>query len=448
MIYLVGFLITIGILVTIHEWGHYIVARYFNVKIQRFSIGFGKVIWKRTDKHDTEWVISAIPLGGYVKMLDSRNEKVPKHLYPFEFNHKKVWQRALIVAAGPLINIFFAFLLFTALYTFGIKDIKPILGEPTKGTPAYVSGIRGGEIVVKINQKPVNGWLDIRENIVGSGINEDYLSLTIKDNKYSYDQNIKINTKGMLKHPPTNIGLHPPYPNLPPIIYQLVDDYPAQKSGLVAGDRISKINQQPIYSWRDLTHELQKYPDEQITIEYLSAGTTQLRSVSLITQSYLRDGKKFGIIGIQPDREKVKIPEELIFRYSLDFPRAISHAFKRTIYSANLMVRFITGIIKGEVSWRLLNGPFVIAEIAGKSLADGLNTFIQFICAVSISLGIINLLPLPILDGGHLVFLAYETFTNRQPSKFAFDLLNRIGFTLIILLMATAIYNDIFHFFG
>lgn len=447
MLYLIGFIITIGLLVTIHEWGHFIVARIFNVKVLCFSIGFGKILLQRVDKQGTQWALSAIPLGGYVKMLDSRNEEVPPDLYHLEYNRKKVWQRMLIVAAGPLINILFAFLLFVGLHLFGIKDVQPILGAPIKNSPAELAGIVGGEKVLTINQKKVAGWLDIREQLVSSGISGDKVYLQVQKNNQAPTE-IIINSNGMLKHPPTNIGLRLPIPDLPPVINKVVKDMPADLAGLKAGDEILTINSVVVKNWQELSENINSRPEQRITIEFMRNGANEPLNLSLMTKSLDNSGKKIGIIGIEPNYKKMQIPPELFFRYSLPLPQAISRAFTRTWDSTKTMVRFIVGIFQGQVSWRFLNGPLVIAEVAGKSLADGLNSFVQFICAVSISLGVINLFPLPVLDGGHLVFLTYEWIMKKPPSKLAFEWLGRFGVVLILLLMITALYNDIFHFFG
>lgn len=466
MIYLIGFLITIGVLVTIHEWGHYIVARYCNVRVQVFSIGFGKILWQKADKNGTNWAISAIPLGGYVKMLDSRNEEVPPELYPFEFTRKKVWQKALIIAAGPVVNLIFAFILFVGLYSMGIKDVLPILGKPLTNSPAANAQIVGGEVVVRVNGKDVNSWQDIREKIIDAGINAGELSMEITEPLYSPNsqvgsvvdlvstahnkslQKININTSGTLKYPPINLGLRPPLPLVPAKINRLIPNLPAASSELKVGDEIISVDEKKINNWEELTLAIQAKPSVRINLQFLRAGAHEPLNTSILTNSQEIGGKKIGVIGIEPDYEKIKLPEELIFRHSLPIHLAVFQALNKTWDSSVRMVRFIKGIFTGEVSWRFLNGPFTIAEFAGKTLSDGLNSFIQFVCAVSISLGIINLFPLPVLDGGHLVLLAYEAITKKPPAAVASEWLNRIGVTLILLMMITAIYNDIFRYFG
>ena len=442
---IIGFIITIGILVTIHEWGHFFVARRCGVAVERFSIGFGPVLLRRKDTLGTEWALSAIPLGGYVKMLGDSDKPIAKNLRHAAYNQKPIWKRMAIVLAGPLANLIFAYMLYVGLHVAGIKDIRPILGAPEIGSRAEKAGVVGGETVLKVDTRNVAGWSDIRQSMIDRSVDGETLMLTLL-NPAGNEYEVSINVEGILQFPATEVGLNPPFPNPPAVVHQVFADSPAYSAKLQSGDRIVGINGESIESWRQMAQTIQKLPAKRINLTINRDGA--LQEISLLTSAEsLSDGTRVGRIGIAPNAEAFQLPPELFFRHALPLPKALQFSWHKTIDTAWLIPRFIHGIFSGKVSWRHLNGPIAIADVAGRSLADGINSFIQIMAAISISLGMMNLLPLPVLDGGHFVFLLYEAITRRPPSKVALEWLTRSGVTLLLLLMVLVIYNDISLYF-
>lgn len=445
----IGFLITIGVLVTIHEWGHFIVARLCGVGVLRFSIGFGPVLWQRHDRHGTAWALSLLPLGGYVKMLDEREAPVATDQLSSAYNRKPVWQRFAIVLAGPLANLILAYCLFVGLHLVGIKDVLPILGSPEVGTRAEAAGVVGGEMVLSVNDQPVSGWSDIRHAMVDSGVREGKLTLVLSNSRGN-TQNLEINVDGILQFPSTEIGLHPPLPNPPAVIFRPLSGGVAEIAGLRSGDLVVSINGEPINNWRHMAQTIQAIPGKRINLEVDRPIDDHIKrlSFSFITSAEtLSDGTRIGRIGVEPSPKAFRLEEQYYFRHALPLIPALMESWRKTVESILLIPRFLNGIAQGQVSWRYLNGPIAIADVAGRSLEDGLNSFVQIIAAISISLGVMNLLPLPVLDGGHLMFLLYEAITRRAPNAMALEWMSRAGVALLLLFMMLAMYNDITQYF-
>lgn len=446
---IVGFLITIGVLVTIHEWGHFIVARWCGVGVVRFSIGFGPILWQRQDRHGTAWALSLLPLGGYVKMVDERESPVDDEHLPFAYNRKPVWQRMAIVSAGPLANLLLAFLLFVALHLVGIKDVLPVLGAPEAGSRAALSGVVGGETVRSVNGQAIAGWSDIRQAMVDAGVREHSMQLEVSD-AAGGERTINLDVAGVLQFPSAEIGLHPPLPNPPAVVFRTMAGDPAELAGMLPGDEIISINGEAVQNWRHMAQSIQSLPGRRVLIEVQRQvnGESLRKTLSLITASTkLEDGSYLGRIGIEPSPTAFRLAPKWFFRHALSLPQALVVSWHKTVDTTLLIPRFLHGIINGQVSWRHLNGPIAIADVAGRSLEDGLNSFVQIIAAISISLGVMNLLPLPVLDGGHLMFLMYEAITRRAPNALALEWLSRAGVTVLLMFMMLAMYNDISHYF-
>lgn len=445
---IIGFLITIGVLVTIHEWGHFYLARLCKVGVVRFSVGFGKILWSRTDRHGTQWAISAIPLGGYVKMIDERESPVPPEKIHLAYNRKSVGARMAIVLAGPVANLLLAFLLLFALYVFGIKEVRPILGTPSQHSLAFAQGVRGGEEVLAINGKAVSGWGDIRQAMVSAGVDHAHLTfqLRIDDGVSRSERTINMDVSTLLQGERADIGIIPPFPKMPPIIHRVVRGSPAEQAGLIAGDEIIAINDQRIDHWQAMAMTIQNAPDQRLmlTIGRPREGLRPTQNIAVYTQGEtLSEGIRVGRIGIEPDPKNLRLEDRYFFRQALPFDQALLRAGAKTWEAMWLIPRFIGGIIDGRVSWRHLNGPVAIADVAGRSLEDGVNSFIQLLAAVSVSLGMMNLLPLPVLDGGHLMLLIYEAITRQTPTEKALEWLTRAGLVALFLMMALAIFNDV-----
>jgi len=452
---LLAFLFTLAVLIVFHEFGHYWVARRMGVRVLRFSVGFGKVIASRSDRHGTEWALSAIPLGGYVKMLDEREAEVPAAQLDQAFNRKSVAARSAIVIAGPLANFLLAILLFWALFMGGVPILKPIVALPERGSPAQLAGVGGGETITRLNGEPVESWQDLHWLALKQVLRGDTLQLDTLDSRgYIAHRTLVVPEQSEAREeleraPLKALGLSRYLPPLAPVLGQLTADGVAARAGLIPGDRILAIDGQAMPDWEAVVAAIRQSPGHalRLTLERAGKGHESRREVTL-TPAAVRDGDKtIGRIGAGPQVD----PGKLAYlhgtaRYGpLDaLQRALARTWDLSAFSLEMLGRMVTG----QASLKNLSGPITIADYAGQSAESGLSSFVAFLALVSVSLGVLNLLPVPLLDGGHLLYYLSEFLTGRAVSEQVQEIGQKIGMGLLGLLMFFALYNDLSRFFA
>lgn len=442
---LLAFAVTLGILVVIHELGHYTVARLCGVKVLRFSLGFGPVIAKRLARNGTEWALSAVPLGGYVKMADEREGEVAAVDLPHAFNRKSVGQRMAIVVAGPLSNLLLAVLLYWALFVAGITVLKPIVAAPTAGTPAALAGFNNGDIITAVDNDPVADWQDLYWLVLKHGTKNPVMTVETRDaaNHVEYR---RLDVAGIdladADHDPlAGIGLLRYLPDLPPVVGQVVAGSRAESSGLKPGDRIQAINGQTIAVWEDLVKIVKASPERPLRLNLLRAG--QPLAITLTPAALLETGRTIGRIGAAPRVDPAlfaSMQAEIRFGPVTAMKRALVKTWDLSTFSLEMMGRLVIG----QASLKNISGPVTIADYAGRSAEAGATAFIAFLALISVSLGVLNLLPIPLLDGGHLLYYFIELITGRPVSDRVQWVGQKIGMALLAALMFFALFND-FH---
>ena len=443
---LLAFLLTLGILIVFHEYGHYWVARRMGVKVLRFSVGFGQVVARRGDRHGTEWALSAIPLGGYVKMLDEREGDVPADQLDQTFNRKPVAARAAIVAAGPLANFLLAFLLFWGLFMVGVPILKPVVGEPAAGSPAQRAGVPGAATIVRVDGEAVESWQDLHWLALKRVLRGEPLSIETRDRRGqlalhtlivpALDQEVE-------QAPLKALGLARYLPPLEPVLGQLSADGVAATAGLREGDRIVAIDGTAMTTWEQVVETVRRSPERRLRVTFTRGGET--REITLAPASVRDDGVDIGRIGAGPRIDPALFADlHGTARYGpLEaMQRAVARTWELSAFSLEMLGRMITG----QASLKNLSGPLTIADYAGQSAQTGLASFVAFLALVSISLGVLNLLPVPLLDGGHLLYYFAEFLTGRPVSERIQEIGQKIGMGLLGLLMFFALYNDLSRF--
>lgn len=437
-------IVTLGILVTIHEWGHFWVARRCGVDVLRFSVGFGKSLWLHKGKDGTEYSVSAIPLGGYVKMLDEREGSVPDHLKSRAFNNKPVMQRIAIVAAGPVVNLLFAIFAYWLMFVVGVSSVVPITGHIEADSIAAKAGIPVGVEIVEIDGYPVRSWDDINLRFASHIGESKQLSVAVLNSASSNpklyavtldDWNVDIENESPL----SAIGIRPYRPEIKPVLGQVVANGAADQGGLQVGDVIQKINDTPIDSWMALVEIVQQSPGQllEVIIER-NAAVTMLRITP--ERRILENGSVQGVIGAGV--KAPEWPENMLRTIQYGPVEAVGAAFNKTVHMVSLTLDSIWKMIEGVISVKNLSGPITIAKVAGASAASGFEPFVSFLAYLSISLGVLNLLPIPVLDGGHLLYYGIELITGRPVSERIQVIGFKLGMALLLSLMTLAIVND------
>ncbi|NCS66278.1 MAG: RIP metalloprotease RseP [Hydrogenophilales bacterium CG03_land_8_20_14_0_80_62_28] len=442
---LLAFAVTLGILVVIHEFGHFLVARACGVKVLRFSLGFGPVIAKRLASNGTEWALSAIPLGGYVKMTDEREGEVAAEDLPHAFNRKSVGQRMAIVVAGPLSNLLLAVLLYWALFVAGITVLKPIVAAPTGGTPAALAGFHNGDVVTAIDNDPVADWQDLYWLVLKHGIKNPVMTVETRDaaNHIEYR---RLDVTGIdladADHDPlARIGLMRYLPDLPPVVGQVVAGSRAESTGLKPGDRIQTINGQAIVVWEDMVKIVKASPEKPLRLALLRSDKAM--TVTLTPAAAHELDRTIGRIGAAPHVDPAlfaSMQAEIRFGPAAAMKRALVKTWDLSTFSLEMMGRLVIG----QASLKNISGPVTIADYAGRSAEAGITAFIAFLALISVSLGVLNLLPIPLLDGGHLLYYFVELITGQPVSDRIQGVGQKIGMALLATLMLFALFND-FH---
>lgn len=449
LVSVLSFLVAIGVLITVHEFGHFWVARRLGIKVLRFSIGFGKPLWSRRGRvDDTEFVVAAIPLGGYVKMLDEHEGEVEPSEVHRAFNRQKLWKRTAVVAAGPVFNFLFAIVAYSAVFLGGVEGTRPIVGEVAPSSVAEASGLQPRDEFKSIDGVNTPTWDTATLALLDGTMEGKVVNVEVVRNGNLRLLNIDLTQAAALLEGGfilETLGVQPWRPDFEPIVDGVVEGGPAEKGGLAAGDTIVTANGEYVGSWRQWVNIVQVNPNKEIQI---TVNRNEKRiDLAVVPRRIERGGKTIGQIGAY-----VRVPEELISATRVEVKygpiEAMGAALGKTYDMSLLMLRMLGKMITGQASIENLSGPISIAQYAGQSASIGFVPFVLFLAIISISLGVINLLPVPLLDGGHLFYYLIE-FVKGSPLSEAAQLLGqKIGIATILLLMGLAFYNDLARLLG
>ncbi|MCA2018147.1 sigma E protease regulator RseP [Vibrio tritonius] len=441
---LFAFIVALGVLVAVHEFGHFWVARRCGIKVEKFSIGFGKALWQREGKDGTQYSIAAIPLGGYVKMLDGRVDDVPPELQGQAFDHKTLWQRAAVVAAGPVFNFLFAIIAYWLVFTIGVPTVKPVVGEVSSYSIAADAGIAPGMEILDVSGTRTPDWESVNMELA-SHIGDDSLTMTVTSPESVGLQEIKTLNLSSWNFDPESesamgaLGFKPFNPEISLTLINVAKDGAGAKAGLEVGDELQFVGGQKITQWQQVVDSIQNHPGEPITVDVLRQG----EPVSLVLTPERKDlgnGKVIGFAGIAP--KVADWPSDYRFELQFGVFESFSKAVDKTGQIIGLTVSMLKKLVVGDVGLNNLSGPISIAKGAGATADYGLVYFLGFLALISVNLGIINLVPLPMLDGGHLLFFAIEAVIRRPVPEKVQEMGYRIGGAIIFSLMAVAIFND------
>ena len=446
---LLAFIVAISVLVAVHEYGHYIVGRWAGMKVLRFSIGFGKPIWMRIGGKDkTEYCISAIPLGGYVRFLDTREGPIPEEDEGRAFNQRPVPHRIAVLLAGPFFNFLFAIVAYWALFIYGIPTLVPAVGSVEPGSYAAEAGLQQGDRIVQVGDVETADWESALVAMLDNMVADGRVPLTLEsEDGWRREASIdvgedarRLTEPGMLFD---GLGFRPFGPgDLPADIGRVEDDGPAKGAGLEAGDRIVAVDGEPVTDFTDLVELVQARPDQQVSIEYVRDG--QRLSTSLVVQETVVDGEVRGRLGVARGGDFSNFYYQRRYGPVESLTQAMARTWSSTVFTLRMLGRMVTG----DVSIKNISGPINIAQFAGESAQRGLDYFLGFLAIVSISLGVLNLLPVPVLDGGQIVYQTIEGIKGSPLSERAQIMGQQIGIFALILLMSFAFYNDLARIFG
>src|SRR5882757_3073135 len=436
---ILAFLFALGLLIVVHELGHFWVARLCGVKVLRFSVGFGRPIARWILGADrTEWVIALVPYGGYVRMLDERETEsgpIAAADLPRAFNRQSVARRAAIVAAGPSANLLFAVLIYFVINLIGTTDLRAVVGAPEPGTIAAAAGLAEGDLVLRLADRPIRSWGDLRWSLLRQAADRASPELAVRsaggaERSLRHDLS-GVDTDRIDSDWFARIGIHPG--DAEPIVRSLAPGEPAQKAGLQVGDRIVAIDGVDVKSASDVSRRVRASALQPLVFRIERHGEPLQLSITSV--------------------EVVASPSERVRRVGIDFRdatlvrygpvQALQNAVARTWETSEFSLRMLGRMVVGRASWRNLSGPVTIADVAGQSARIGSIAYLSFLALVSISLGVLNLLPVPVLDGGHLLYYAIEVVTGSPPSPTWLELGQRVGIGLLVVLTALALYNDL-----
>lgn len=441
-----AFVIALSLLIAFHEFGHYLVARWCGVKVLRFSLGFGQPLFKKHFGRDqTEWVIAAIPLGGYVRMLDEREGQVPVDELPRAFNRQPVAKRFAIVAAGPVANFLLAILLYWLLFVLGVNGVKPILGEIESATPAASAGFRNGDTITEVNGRAITTWQEARLSLLDNAVSKNPDVRITVTGESGITRRLKLDlstlsTKDLENDFLNKLGLSAYRPVIAPIIDQVMANGAAEHAGLKTGDKIVAINGEAISTWEDVVDSVRSHPGHTLSVEVMRDG--QALVMSLQPETATEGRTEIGRAGITP-RIQHEILENLLVKTSYPPITALVKAVTKTWEMSYFTVRMLGKMVTGEVSLNNISGPITIANYAGRSAQLGFSAYLGFLALISISLGVLNLLPVPVLDGGHLMYYLIEVVRGAPLSEKIISIGNQIGMALLIILMMFALHNDL-----
>jgi regulator of sigma E protease len=445
---IVAFLVTLGVLVIFHELGHFIVARWCGVKVLRFSVGFGRIVWARKHGPDnTEWALSAVPLGGYVKMVDEREGSVDPADLPRAFNRQSVWKRIAIVAAGPIANLLLAILLFAGTYVAGVPGQRPLLAAPPPSSAAASAGLRGGDLVVDVDGEPVASWQELRWRLIKA---QGHQTAAIVVERPEARGERSSHTLPLTAVKPADweggalaiLGLKADFG--PPLIDQVLPDKPAERAGLKPGDRIVAIDGVAVRSPADVATITNAKPGANLVFRVAREGAQF--DAPLTAEAVEQGGRQIGIAGVRLRVDPAIIEGlQVTVRYGpID---ALVQGARKTAELSIFTVQMLGRILVGDASVKNISGPLTMADFAGQSAQQGVLVFVGYLALISISLGVLNLLPVPLLDGGHLLYYFAEIIKGSPVSDRAFEVGQRIGMAMLAMLMALALFNDVSRLF-
>jgi regulator of sigma E protease len=449
LFYALSFVVALGVLIVVHEFGHFWVARRCGVKVLRFSVGFGRPLWRHVFGADrTELVVAAIPLGGYVKMLDENEAPVPAAELPRAFNRQKVWKRAAVVVAGPAFNFLFAILAYWAVYLVGIDGIRPVVGKVTPNSIAAKAGFEAGDEIVAIDGHAVQSWGQRRLYLFQRALDRAVVEVEVRDQH----QQTHVRRLDLTSLPSTavdasllerGIGLYGYLPQILPVIGGM-EDGPAKIAGLKVGDRFVSIGGKAVHGWDDVVSGISARPDQPTTVVVERDGTEQTFQV---TPAPIVQGKRtIGQIKIRPHVDA--IPPEMLTRVHFGPIAAFGEAFQNSWAMTALTFQMLYRMATLQVSSKNISGPITIAQYAGQSAKVGGTQFLLFLAVISISLAVLNLLPIPVLDGGHLLYYVIEVIKGSPVSERVMLLGQQVGIALLAGLMVLAFYNDLTRIFS
>lgn len=449
MLGVIGFLLTIAIIVVIHEWGHYIVARVAGVKILAFSFGFGRVLWRRKDKRGCEWRLSLWPLGGYVKMLDvaektsleAEGQTFSPADWANSFDKKSVWKRFAVVFAGPAMNLILAVVIYASLAMLGTYEPSAKLGEPVPETQAAAAGIEAGDTVDAVAEKPVVSRNDLRFELVG-WMGEKSVPVTLTDDAGD-KRTVYFDLSGFRgetqQDPLDYLGLTQAVKGI--VVAQVLPGSAAEVAGLARGDTVLAVNGEKVKTVTGLIGVIRAHTGERVTLDVRRMNGDEDR-VAVEVRPETVDGKTVGRIG-------ASLGALTDFVFTREGPvGALGVGVARVWDTIRVTAKSIAGMIRGDVSVKSLSGPVTIGDLAGQTLSYGFIPYLLFLAMISISIGVLNLFPVPVLDGGHLMFYLYEMVTGRRPSDRVLDWGQKAGLVLLLLLMGVALSNDMMRLFG
>jgi len=442
---LVAFIVALGVLIVVHEYGHYLAARFCGVKVLRFSVGFGRALLTRKIGQDqTEWVIAAVPFGGYVKMLDEREAPVPPAEAARAFNRQGVWRRFFIVIAGPAFNFFFAILVYAGLFLYGLPEARPVLGAPPAGSIAAAAGLRSGDTVRSVDGEAIGTWQELRWRILQAALQRQPVRLeTLDERGHIIAARLDLSAfpaEDVEGDAMERVGLRLYRPPLDPILGQVVAGGAAERAGLQAGDRILRADGKVVPSWEALVNAIRARPGLPLRLTLERAGATL--TIEVQPDAVAAGGERIGRIGAAPFVPPAHA-EKMLVRVQHGPAGALWRAVAKTADISVFSLKMLGRMLLGQLSWKHLSGPVTIADFAGQSAQMGWVAYLTFLALISISLGVLNLLPIPLLDGGHLMYYVIEIVKGKPVSERAMELGQRVGLALLLFMMAFAFYNDL-----
>ncbi len=434
-----AFLLALGVLIIIHELGHYAVARLCGVRVLRFSVGFGRPLlrWQRSPQ-DTEWVVAAVPYGGYVRMLDERDPDqapIAAELLPQSFSRQSVWRRIAIVSAGPLANLVFAVLLYTFINVVGVPEVRPVLGAPAAATVAARAGVADGDLVLALAGRAVRSWTELRWGLIEAAQEPSVVPLSVRGlDGVEHELPLDLGGADASQVDETwfeRLGFT--HGAGAPVVRGLGPGEPAERAGMRVGDTILAVDGVPVRTATEVARLVRGSTAALLALDLQRDGARLHIELSPVAVK-AEDGTSYRRIGVD-------FREVVLVRFG---PReAFGQAVRKTWDTARFSLLMLGRMVQGRASWKNLSGPVTIADVAGQTARMGSIAYLSFIALVSISLGVLNLLPIPVLDGGHLLYYAIEIVKGSPPSERAVELAQRFGIGLLVLLTVLALYNDL-----